>query len=96
VKDGSTHFSFKPEHAVDLGAGVMAAAPIHSADAGDTATLGPTLEEAQQNVAAAGLAPTSEYPANLAADKGCHSRGIVHATGLSGILCAGRGLTITL
>ena len=52
MKDGSTHLAFKPEHAVDLDTGVVVAAPIHSADAGDTATLGPTLEETQQNLTA--------------------------------------------
>ena len=33
-------------------------APIHSVEAGDTGTLGPTLEEAQKNLAAVGLTPT--------------------------------------
>ena len=74
MKDGSTHLAFKPEHAVDLDTGVVVAAPIHSADAGDTATLGPTLEEAQKNLTAVGLAPTSEDPSDLVADKGYHSR----------------------
>src|SRR5208282_1881193 len=60
MKDGSTHLAFKPEHAVDLDTGVVVAAPIHSADAGDTATLAPTLAEAHENLAAVGLAPTSE------------------------------------
>ena len=31
--------AYKPEHAVDLGTGVIVAAPIHGADEGDTATL---------------------------------------------------------
>ena len=74
MKDGSTHLAFKPEHAVDLDTGVVVAALIHSAEAGDTATLGPTLEEAQKNLSAVGLAPTSEYPCDLVADKGYHSR----------------------
>src|SRR5271156_823092 len=74
MKDGSTHLAFKPEHAVDLDTGVVVAAPIHSAEAGDTATLGPTLEEAQKNLAAVGLTPTCEDPSDLVADKGYHSR----------------------
>ena len=74
MKDGSTHLAFKPEHAVDLDTGVVVAAPIHSAEAGDTATLGPTLEEAQKNLAVVGLAPTSADPSDLVADKGYHSR----------------------
>ena len=74
MKDGSTHLAFRPEHAVDLDTGVVVAAPIHSAEAGDTATLSPTLEEAQKNLAVVGLAPTSEDPSDLVADKGYHSR----------------------
>ena len=74
MKDGSSHLAFKPEHAVDLDTGVVVAAPIHSAEAGDTATLGPTLEEAQKNLAAVGLTPTCEDPSDLVADKGYHSR----------------------
>ncbi len=74
MKDGSTHLAYKPEHAVDLDTGVVVAAPIHPADAGDTATLGPTLEEAQKNLSAVGLAPTPEDPCDLVADKGYHSR----------------------
>ncbi len=73
MKDGSTHLAYKPEHAVDLDTGVVVAAPIHPADAGDTATLGPTLEEAQKNLSAAALAPTPEDPCDLVADKGYHS-----------------------
>jgi hypothetical protein len=74
MKDGSTHLAFKPEHAVDLDTGVVVAAPIHPADAGDTATLGPTLQEAQKNLSAVGLSPTAENPCDLIADKGYHSR----------------------
>ena len=74
MKDGSTHLAYKPEHAVDLDTGVIVAAPIHPADVGDTATLGPTLEEAHKNLSAAGLAPTPENPSDLVTDKGYHSR----------------------
>jgi len=74
MKDGSTHLAYKPEHAVDLDTGVIVAAPIHPADVGDTATLGPTLEEAHKNLSAADLAPTPENPSDLVTDKGYHSR----------------------
>ena len=74
MKDGTTHLAYKPEHAVDLDTGVIVAAPIHPADEGDTATLDPTLEEAQKSLSALGLAPTSEEPCELVADKGYHSR----------------------
>ena len=49
IKDGSPHLAYKPEHAVDLDTGVIVAASIHEAGKGDTATLDPTLEEAEKN-----------------------------------------------
>jgi len=77
MKDGSTHLAYKPEHAVDLDTGVIVAAPIHEADKGDTATLDPTLREAEKNLSAVGLAPTPEDPCDLVADKGYHSRDVL-------------------
>jgi transposase len=77
MKDGSTHLACKPEHAVDLDTGVIVAAQIHEADQGDTATLDPTLREAENNLSAVGLAPTSEEPCDLVADKGYHSRDVL-------------------
>src|SRR5271157_3660799 len=56
MKDGTTHLAYKPEHAVDLDTGVVVAAPIHSADEGDTTTLSPTLEVAARNLGEVGLA----------------------------------------
>ena len=70
MKDGATHLAYKPEHAVDLDTGVIVAAPIHPADEGDTATLDPTLEEAQRSLFALGLAPTSEKSCELEGLKG--------------------------
>ncbi len=72
MKDGSTHLAYKPEHAVDLDTGVIVAAPIHEADKGDTTTLDPTLKEAEKNLSAVGLAPTSGEPCDFVADKGYH------------------------
>jgi transposase len=74
MKDGTTHLAYKPEHAVDLDTGVVVAALIHPADEGDTTTLSPTLEVAERNLDAVGLAPSQEAPCDLAADKGYHSR----------------------
>jgi hypothetical protein len=74
MKDGTTHLAYKPEHAVDLDTGVVVAAPIHSADEGDTTTLSPTLEAAACNLAEVGLAPAPDDPCDLVADKGYHSR----------------------
>jgi transposase len=77
MKDGTTHLAYKPEHAVDLDTGVIVAAPIHSADEGDTTTLKPTLNEAEKNLSAMDLAPTREDPCDLIADKGYHSRAVL-------------------
>jgi transposase len=44
MKDGRTRLAYKPEQAVDLDTGAIVAAPIHSADQGDTKTLPGTLE----------------------------------------------------
>jgi len=74
MKDGTTHLADKPEHTVDLDTGVVVAAPIHSADEGDTRTLSPTLEAAACNLAEVGLAPSEDEPCVLVADKGYHAR----------------------
>jgi hypothetical protein len=74
MKDGTTHLAYKPEHAVDLDTGVIVAAPIHSADQGDTTTLPDTLEAAARSLGEIGLAPTPEEPCVLVGDKGYHSR----------------------
>ena len=74
MKDGTTHLAYKPEHAVDLDTGVIVAAPIRTADEGDTTTLPGTLEAAARNLAEVGLAPTQAEPCVLVGDKGYHSR----------------------
>ncbi|MGE3293787.1 MAG: transposase [Geminicoccaceae bacterium] len=66
--------AYKPEHAVDLDTGAIAAAAIHPADQGDTTTLPGTLGAAAANLATVDAAPTREAPAELVADKGHHSR----------------------
>ena len=77
MKDGTTHLAYKPEHAVDLDTGAILAAPIHSADTGDTTTVSTTLATAEANLAEVGLAPTKDNPAELIADEGYHSRQVV-------------------
>ena len=77
MKNGSTRLAYKPEHAVDLDTGVIVAAPIHSADQGDTNTLDPTLKAAARHLAGIGLTPTSEDRCDLVADKGYHSRDVL-------------------
>lgn len=77
MKDGTTHLAYKPEHAVDLDTGAVVAAEIHPADDGDTTTLTGTLEAAEANLAQVGRAPTTADTAELVADKGYHSRGVL-------------------
>lgn len=48
MKDCSTHLAYQPEHPVDLDTGVIVAATMHEAELGDTATLDPTLREAEE------------------------------------------------
>jgi len=74
LKDGRTHLAYKPEHAVDLDSGAIVAAEVHPADQGDTTTMPGTLATAAKQLAAVEAAPTAEAPAELIADKGCHSR----------------------
>ena len=79
MKDGTTHLTYKPEHAVDLDTGAVVAAELHPADEGDTTTLPKTLETAKENLASVDAAPTAEDPAECVTDKGYHSRAVLKA-----------------
>ena len=77
----TTHLAYKPEHAVDLDTGAVVAAEIHPADEGDTTTLTGTLQAAETNLDLVGMAPSKAEPAELVADKGYHSRGVLQDLG---------------
>ena len=77
MKDGTTHLAYKPEHAVDLDTGTVVAAEVHPADEGDTTTLKGTLQAAETNLARVGREPSTTETAELVADKGYHSRGVL-------------------
>ena len=81
MKDGTTHLAYKPEHAVDLDTGTVVAAEVHPADEGDTTTLTGTLQTAETNLDLVGMAPSKAEPAELVADKGYHSRGVLQDLG---------------
>jgi transposase len=70
MKDGRTHLAYKAEHVVDLQTEAILAAEIYAADAADTATLVPSLEQAQANVESTESGRTIE---KAAADKGYHA-----------------------
>lgn len=70
MKDGRTHLAYKAEHVVDLKTEAILAAEIYAADAADTATLVPSLEQAQANVESTESGRTID---KVAADKGYHA-----------------------
>ena len=78
MKDGTTHLTYKPEHAVDLD---TTAAEIHPADQGDTRTPAGTLKQAEAMSDLMGRTPTPEAPAEMVADKGYHSRVVLKGPG---------------
>ena len=69
MKDGRTHLAHKAEHAVDLASGALLAVTIQPASDGDTTTIGPTLDEAQQAAEMVNERGIQE----VVADKGYHS-----------------------
>jgi len=73
MKDGRTHLAHKAEHAVDMDTGATLAVTVQPADRGDTKSLGKTLCEAMESLAAIDLACVRE----LVADKGYHSNDVV-------------------
>jgi transposase len=70
MKDGRTHLAYKPEHVVDLQTEVILSAEVYAADETDTATLVPSLQQAQENVDATESGRVIE---KAAADKGYHA-----------------------
>jgi transposase len=70
MKDGRTHLAYKPEHVVDLQTEVILSAEVYAADRADTATLVPSLQQAQENVDATESGRVIE---KAAADKGYHA-----------------------
>src|SRR5690606_10323755 len=50
MKDGTTHFAYKAEHAVDVDSDLIVAAEIHPADEGDTATVLVTATAAREHL----------------------------------------------
>src|SRR5262249_53447729 len=62
LKDGRTHLAYKPEPAVDLDTGVIVAATLQPADAGDTTTIADTRSAAENNLAQVNAAPTPAKP----------------------------------
>src|SRR5256885_3700900 len=80
MKDGRTHLAHKAEHAIDLETGAIVGVTVQGADEGDTTTIQETLPEAAEQLEAV-AAVTDDAVAvidEVVADKGYHSRTIVH------------------
>jgi transposase len=50
MKDGRTHLAYKAEHVVDLGTELILAAEVYHANAADVDTIGPSINQAQDNL----------------------------------------------
>jgi transposase len=80
MKDGRTHLAHKAEHAIDLDTGAIVGVTVQGADEGDTTTIQETLPEAAEQLEAV-AAVTDDAVAvieEVVADKGYHSRRMVH------------------
>lgn len=76
MKDGRTRLAYKAEHVVDLKTEAIVAAEVYAADEADTATLAPSLEQAQANLDAT---ESGRWIEKAAADKGYHATGSIIA-----------------
>ena len=83
MKDGTTHFAYKAEHAVDVESGLIVAAEIVHANDPDTDTILVTATAAQENLEAVGSEHTGE---EVLGDKGYHKAEtlelLTHALGM--------------
>src|SRR5258708_36219812 len=79
MKDGSTHFGHKAEHAVDMDSGAVLAVTLQGANLGDTTTIFPTLTEAAENMESLQQEPEAQnkihpkWLSEVVTDKGYHS-----------------------
>jgi len=80
MKDGRTHLAHKAEHAIDLETGAIVGVTVQGADQGDTTTIQQTLPEAAEQLEAVGAVTDDAVRVieEVVADKGYHSRTIVH------------------
>ncbi len=80
MKDGRTHLAHKAEHAIDLETSAIVAVTVQGADQGDTRTIQTTLPEAAEQLEAVAAVTDDDVAVieEVVADKGYHSRTIVH------------------
>jgi len=70
MKDGRTHLAYKAEHVIDLESEVILAPQIYPGDAGDAATLEPSVRRAEAYLAQAEAPVVVE---EVVGDKGYHA-----------------------
>ena len=94
MKDGRTHLAHKAEHAVDLETGAVLAITLAPADQGDSTTVVETLAQAGEQIAEVAAATNDEQvgarvnpagPAEVVADKGYHSNGVLRGMREAGV-----------
>lgn len=83
MKDGRTHLAHKAEHAVDMKTGAVLGVTLQPADRGDTASIGETIEQVDENLVgvmadADACEQLSEAVlSEVVADKGYHSNAVL-------------------
>lgn len=90
MKDGRTKLAHKAEHVVDMDSGAVVAIKIERAIAGDTQTVGDSLEEAFRNLEAMiddpeACAELEALAEELVADKGYHANAVLESLQALGI-----------
>jgi transposase len=93
MKDGSTHFAYKAEHAVDLDTGAIVATTTHGGATGDATSVETTLPEAGLAIANQIDTPTpkGQYKVHaqglqeVVTDKGYHSDGSLQNMAAAGL-----------
>jgi transposase len=87
MKDGRTHLAHKAEHAIDLDTGAIVGVTVQGADEGDTTTIQETLPEAAEQLEAVAAVTDGAVILieEVVADKGYHSRTMVHDLEVLGI-----------
>ena len=81
LKDGRTRMAYKLENAMDIESRITVAAEVHSADKGDTQTIGKTLLAADATTMRAGV---EGGITSVIADRGYHSDAVLHELNSTG------------
>jgi len=75
MKDGRTRLCHKAEHAVDMASGAVVAVTLHRGEAGDTSSVGATVEKTEENLGRVEADGKARKPRvrEAVTDKGYHS-----------------------